>query len=859
MSVPVEKRQYALNNSGVLAAASDKRLYVLRRGDDPSRADDVDGSDPTELEAFLDGETLIDVYFTPDLQGDPATRDVSNNYVPLESESGQYFWVDGSDSGLYWHEGGQVEYYCPDDPVRPLQPTGIGLQDTTGWINVDDCRGEGRDDDEAVDLALTRAALIGQDIYFGPTPDPYQLTGDHIMLSGVSIHGSGYAGRIERTGAFTKASRSRFFTSDSDSLLPIDDVTIENVYVDGKEEEIELATGVLDGPVTFGTSDTHTDGQAAGVVKLRSCTGSFGVPDVVAGPGFGVAILDNKVIHYLGVTNNGTANITLTGCTGSSGTADDGDIAGEHPGNQRMPAFAFQTGGTGVKFLNNVTVNFPGQGFQATGLETETGIFADFKVTGNYSFGHRGYVFRRSCLRGQITGNSITSTDDCIALLAGTASAPTQTLVSGNIVLSQVSTLQDSDDSPEYAGNGIATYGIVDAEIAGNIVLGSGTTSATGNDKSGIKVSGGDSNRWYPTNVRVHNNLVVDANGHGIRVGGLGSNPFNGQDIFVTANSVINANQQGIYLATKTATDRIVNVWITDNDLVDCGINNGAYDQAAIRTASTAGAVWIGLHIDDNRIIRPGRHALLTDSDLSVLGGTFVGNTINDPNQGNTASTPAVVLNGITKGKVHNNDIWATSGRAFAVLASSDVFTAPGHRLADTDQMRLLSATGSAGVSAGSAYFVRDTTTVTKSFTVTAADDTFTSTSHGFVNGNPVELGPSLSGASPLTIRTTYYVRDVTANTFKLAESSGGTAIGIEADGSGELWANTFKLALTSGGAAINITSDGTGVLSSTVSNGININNTCTKIGRIADSYIDPDVFITTAISDSSTSAVTLV
>lgn len=55
-----------------------------------------------------------------------------------------------------------------------------------------------------------------------------------------------------------------------------------------------------------------------------------------------------------------------------------------------------------------------------------------------------------------------------------------------------------------------------------------------------------------------------------------------------------------------------------------------------------------------------------------------------------------------------------------------------------------------------------------------------------------------------LTASTRYYVRDSTANTFKLAATRGGTAINFTTDGSGTrtLFVENFPLALAEGEAA---------------------------------------------------------
>lgn len=74
-------------------------------------------------------------------------------------------------------------------------------------------------------------------------------------------------------------------------------------------------------------------------------------------------------------------------------------------------------------------------------------------------------------------------------------------------------------------------------------------------------------------------------------------------------------------------------------------------------------------------------------------------------------------------------------------------------------------------------------------FTVPAhADDKLVSTAHGFVDGDLVYI-PTVIGTVPagLAENTDYYVRDATANDFKLAETPGGAAIDITSAGSGTL------------------------------------------------------------------------
>lgn len=76
-------------------------------------------------------------------------------------------------------------------------------------------------------------------------------------------------------------------------------------------------------------------------------------------------------------------------------------------------------------------------------------------------------------------------------------------------------------------------------------------------------------------------------------------------------------------------------------------------------------------------------------------------------------------------------------------------------------------------------------------FTVVAATDVFTAVGHRYQTGSPVRV-TGLTGSAPLAEETTYWVRDVSGSTFKLAATSGGAAINITSDGSGTITGYTF-------------------------------------------------------------------
>ncbi len=71
-----------------------------------------------------------------------------------------------------------------------------------------------------------------------------------------------------------------------------------------------------------------------------------------------------------------------------------------------------------------------------------------------------------------------------------------------------------------------------------------------------------------------------------------------------------------------------------------------------------------------------------------------------------------------------------------------------------------------------------------QAFTAAASTDALTANGHGYANGDQVVLS-GLTGSAGVVAGTYYFVRDVTTNTFKLAATLGGAAIDITSDGSG--------------------------------------------------------------------------
>lgn len=85
---------------------------------------------------------------------------------------------------------------------------------------------------------------------------------------------------------------------------------------------------------------------------------------------------------------------------------------------------------------------------------------------------------------------------------------------------------------------------------------------------------------------------------------------------------------------------------------------------------------------------------------------------------------------------------------------------------------------------------------------MTAADELITISNHGFGSGEPVIFVGDGTPAGGLSKNITYYVKDVTTNTFKVASTASGAAIDLTSDSTGSLSSiatSRCKLARTTG------------------------------------------------------------
>lgn len=87
-------------------------------------------------------------------------------------------------------------------------------------------------------------------------------------------------------------------------------------------------------------------------------------------------------------------------------------------------------------------------------------------------------------------------------------------------------------------------------------------------------------------------------------------------------------------------------------------------------------------------------------------------------------------------------------------------------------------------------YPGKQTSKTVKSFTASSATDLVTVTAHGYSNGDRVIMLEGSIIPTPLAAGAAYFIRDVTTDTFKFALTAGGPALDLTGNGSGQLYRN---------------------------------------------------------------------
>jgi hypothetical protein len=171
--------------------------------------------------------------------------------------------------------------------------------------------------------------------------------------------------------------------------------------------------------------------------------------------------------------------------------------------------------------------------------------------------------------------------------------------------------------------------------------------------------------------------------------------------------------------------------------------------------------------------------------ESALLGGRF--NTASGNNSVIVGSVSATA-SGDSSIVISSNNSTASASRAMVLCGDVATASAPNsiaigpYSLADRNCMIAHSAfvPNSAG-NTQAANFPLWGRFISRSATGTDSDDIITSNAHGFSANQSVRF-LTLTGGSNLSASTSYFVRDVTTNTFRVALTAGGTALNLGSD-----------------------------------------------------------------------------
>jgi len=232
--------------------------------------------------------------------------------------------------------------------------------------------------------------------------------------------------------------------------------------------------------------------------------------------------------------------------------------------------------------------------------------------------------------------------------------------------------------------------------------------------------------------------------------------------------------------------------------------------------AWSATATWVGgvVPVDNDAVTIAAAHSVLMDVNQSAFTGlqtvTISGH----------ATTPAMLYfttgtSGYLKTRTGYHIVGTTGALKGRILANSDGVWGNTGALPFADKA-VIDMQGTSQINATyldiAVYCEQPTNLYARTYgskiTVTgsAAADTLGATAHGLANTTAVMIQSSGTLPSPLVANYIYYVVNTAADTFKVAEVSGGTAIDLTTDGTGTIEVYTGHT--NTGTAVMNVLDD---------------------------------------------------
>lgn len=512
----------------------------------------------------------------------------------------------------------------------PVSFVGVTRAPTRPFFDVKDfgAVGDGvHDDRDAIQAAIDAAAAAGGGIvYLSPCSGGYGIDVTDPLLApisipdGVTVLGSGYAGRIKRIGMylFGQGGQVQVFQNVGHTGAANTDITIENVYFDGN---LDLSPEHIGD--TFPASTLEQDASGSNLVLVDAS--DFPDPSTYAPPPpeglFYLQLVQGST--HVRATYTGKDDNTLMGVVGAAGF-QEGDSVAFDLANLSGTAIVIdaETGmNQRIRLARNVFVNWGGIAIDLRRAE-------DFTISENILVNvlGGGIIMRSSCVRGAVSDNVIDlNYDDGIAVNSHEETTCESITITGNSIRKEVSIFAMGNEP-------MAVRGGTDIAVVANVFEG-GFEGAVELSDGGVE--GGTPNPL----VRV----LVAANV-------LKPNSGQSAGVFIEI-------REGTTNVAVAIEDNVVMGSVREGLVVDAG-NDGTIDGLAVTGnafrecgGTTFAAVLLkdgtlrNVDVSTNSFYRPGASAveLGTDASLEVRDLKVSTNQIQEANAGATGGSASTI------------------------------------------------------------------------------------------------------------------------------------------------------------------------------------------------------------------------
>lgn len=577
--------------------------------------------------------------------------------------------------------------------------------------------GDGQtDDQEAIQAAIDAAAAIpGGTVFLSPSKGGYGIdvtsgTGARLSIpSGVTILGSGYAGRIKRIGTYAfnvVGDPSPRLFQNGDDVNGNSDITLKNVYADGRMStrlavsassgamslvledaeglpedggDLQIVEGSTHDRISYTSIDGNTLNGVSGLTESfdvgaivwkvdfsvttaaeAPAEPTFDVDDASGFPSSGALQISQGGVHdrvdYSGKSGNtftGVENLVETFTAGAVVAFDFDNVNGSF-----FVVDASDADGINRRIrVEDCTIVDWG------GIAIDIRQTDEFLVRGNLlkDVLGGGIIVRGTNWRGVVEANVVDlNYDDAIAVNSNAASGPAEQITIVGNVVRKIESIYAQGNEP------LAIRGGTDISAIGNELVGGSDGGIQLRDHGPM-----DDEGLSPlTRLLIEDNIVIPntLNGAGIFFTAAAADAAN-SDVVIRDNIFADSIRQGVLVSLETAS--VDGLMITGNIVRDCG-------SAGFDGISLASGALSNVRVADNEVLGAGKGAIVVASETANL--VLTGNLVQEPNVSESADQDAISLANVAFSIVDHNIVVDDSGEdraryGIALASSCDQIT----------------------------------------------------------------------------------------------------------------------------------------------------------------------------------------